>query len=112
MYASADVFLYPSIYEGFGRVMVEAGASGLPVVATATAGAADILRDGETGLLAPVEDASALAQRAGELLADPARRARMGNAAREWIRAQFDPDRAFDAIVSQWRDAAAKGLIG
>jgi glycosyltransferase involved in cell wall biosynthesis len=111
-YAAADVFLYPSIYEGFGRVMVEAGAAGLPVVATATAGARDIIRDRETGYLAPIEDAPALAARARELLADPERRATMGAAARKWIRDQFDPGRSYDAIVSQWREVAAMGLTG
>lgn len=106
IFALADVFLHPSIYEGFGRVLVEAGAAGLPVVATRTAGAVDIVRDGETGYLAPIEDAPALAARAREILADPSRRADMGAAAQEWIRAQFDPDRAVDRIVSQWRDVA------
>jgi glycosyltransferase involved in cell wall biosynthesis len=110
MYAAADVFLYPSIYEGFGRVIVEAGAVGLPVVATATAGATDIVRDRETGYLAPIEGAPALASRALDLLARPELRARMGEAARRWIRVQFDPDRSLDAIVSQWRDVAAAGI--
>lgn len=106
IYTAADVLLHPSIYEGFGRVLVEAGAAGLPVVATRTAGAVDIVRDGETGHLAPIEDAPALAARARELLADPPRRASMGAAAKKWIHAQFDPDRAFDGIVSQWRDVS------
>jgi glycosyltransferase involved in cell wall biosynthesis len=110
MYGAADVFLYSSVYEGFGRVLVEAGAAGLPVAATATAGASDIVRDGETGFLVPVEDARALARRACELLASPELRARMGGAARERIRAQFDPDRLFDAVVAQWRDGAEAGV--
>ncbi len=112
LYAAADVFLYPSIYEGFGRVMVEAGAAGLPVVATATAGALDIVRDGETGFLTPIEDTHALADRVRQLLHDPKLRSAMGAAARKWIRAAFDPDRAYDAIVDQWREVAALGLVG
>jgi glycosyltransferase involved in cell wall biosynthesis len=106
MFAAADVFLYPSIYEGFGRVLVEAGAAGLPVVATATAGATDIVRIGETGYLAPIEDGLTLADRARDLLTDPPGRAKMGAAAQKWIREEFNPDRAFDRIVSQWRDVA------
>jgi glycosyltransferase involved in cell wall biosynthesis len=106
VFGAADVFLHPSIYEGFGRVLVEAGAAGLPVVATATAGATDIVRNGETGFLTPIEDAPALAARARELLADPGRCAMMGTAARKWIRGEFDPDLAFDRIVSQWREVA------
>jgi len=110
MYAAADLFLYPSIYEGFGRVIVEAGAAGLPVIATATAGATDIIRDGETGYLAPVENAPALAAHARKLLSAPELRLEMGAAARKSIRAQFDPNRAYDAIVSQWIEVAATGL--
>jgi glycosyltransferase involved in cell wall biosynthesis len=110
LYTAAAVFLQPSIYEGFGRVMVEAGSAGLPVVATQTAGAADIVRDRETGFLTPIEDASALAARVKDLLADPPGRARMGAAARKWIQGQFDPDRAFDRIVSQWREMAGMAV--
>jgi glycosyltransferase involved in cell wall biosynthesis len=107
LFGAADVFLYSSIYEGFGRVLVEAGAAGLPVVATATAGAADIVRDGETGFLVPVEDAPALVQRTGGLLSDQALRIRMGKAARKRIRKAFDMEKMFAAVVSQWRDAVA-----
>lgn len=110
LFGAADVFLYSSIYEGFGRVLVEAGAAGMPVVATETAGAADIVRDGGTGFLVPVEDAPALAQRAGDLLSDRALRVRMGKAARERIRTAFDSEKMFAAVVSQWRDAAAEGV--
>ncbi len=112
MYAKADIFLYPSIYEGFGRVMVEAGAAGLPVIAAATAGAKDIIREGETGFLAPLENAPALAAHARKLLSEPEFRLAIGAAARKWIRAQFDPDRMYGAVVAQWREAAARGLTG
>ncbi|MGB7537161.1 MAG: glycosyltransferase family 4 protein [Anaerolineales bacterium] len=107
MYGAADVFLYPSIYEGFGRVLVEAGAAGLPVVASATAGARDIVDDGDTGYLVPVEDASALARRACSLLSDPAARRKMGAAARAAVPVKFPPEKMFDGIVSQWRETAS-----
>jgi glycosyltransferase involved in cell wall biosynthesis len=109
LFAAADVFLYPSVYEGFGRVLAEAGAAGLPAVATATAGAGGILRDGETGLLAPLEDVRGLIERTAGLLADPAECARMGAAAREHVRRTFDPDRMSAAIIDQWREVAAGG---
>jgi len=110
LYGAADVFLHPSIYEGFGRVLVEAGAAGLPVVATATAGAKDIIIEGETGLLVPIEDAAALARRACELLSAPERRLRMGAAARKIIPARFDSNKLFEEIVSQWRETADAGV--
>ena len=110
VYGLADIFLYASIYEGFGRVLVEAGAAGLPVVATATAGAREIVEEGRTGILVPIEDASALAQRASELLADPALRRKMGTAAHKIIPIKFSPEKLFDGIVSQWRETAAGGV--
>jgi glycosyltransferase involved in cell wall biosynthesis len=110
IFGAADVFLFPSIYEGFGRVLVEAGAAGLPAVATATAGARDILVDGETGLLAPIEDAAAIADRALALLADPALRKRMGVAAKARVRDRFEPARMFEGVVGQWREVAAGGI--
>jgi glycosyltransferase involved in cell wall biosynthesis len=84
----------------------------LPVVATATAGATDIIRDGETGFLAPIENAPALAERVRQLLRDAPLRSAMGAAAQQWIRAAFDPNRAYDAIVAQWREVAAMGSAG
>jgi glycosyltransferase involved in cell wall biosynthesis len=110
MFSIADVFLYASVYEGFGRVLAEAGAAGLPVVATATAGARDIVEDGRTGFLVPIEDAPALARRASELLADPASRRKMGAAAREIIPMKYSPEKMFDGIVAQWRETAAEGM--
>jgi glycosyltransferase involved in cell wall biosynthesis len=110
VFGAADVFLYPSIYEGFGRVLVEAGAAGLPVVATATAGASDIVTDGVTGFLVPAEYPAALAQRAGRLLSDPELCSRMSAAADARIWERFDPENMFAAIVSQWREVAAAGV--
>jgi 1,4-alpha-glucan branching enzyme len=110
VYNLAEVFLYSSIYEGFGRVLVEAGASGLPVVATTTAGARDILEENRTGFLVPLEDAPALARRACDLLSDPELRRRLGTAAQERVPEKFSPEKLFDGIVSQWRDTAGAGV--
>jgi 1,4-alpha-glucan branching enzyme len=110
LFRAADVFLYSSVYEGFGRVLAEAGASGLPAVATATAGAVDIIRDGETGFLVPLEDAPGLARRACDLIADRELRGRMSAAARKRIRTEFAPEPLYGGIVAQWRETAAAGL--
>ncbi len=109
-YALADVFVLTSSYEGFGRVLVEAGAAARPAVATATAGARDIIRHGETGFLAPVDDSQALAAHVRALLAAPAQARALGRAARQHVRAAFDPERAFNAIVSHWREVAGRRL--
>jgi len=105
-YALAHVFLLTSLYEGCPRVLVEAGAAARPAVATATAGARDIIRHGETGLLAPIEDSQALAGYVSELLKAPAHARELGIAARQHVRTAFDPPRAYEAIVSHWREVA------
>jgi len=67
-YLAHDVFLFPSLYEGFGMVVLEAMACGLSVVATPVGGAADIIEDGVDGFLVPFRDSQALAETALRLL--------------------------------------------
>jgi glycosyltransferase involved in cell wall biosynthesis len=82
-YASADVFLFPSLTETFGNVVLEAMASGLAVVAFDDAAAREHIVDGENGLTATAPDADAFVRRALELARDAQRTARLGAAARE-----------------------------
>lgn len=111
-YRLCAVYVHSSIYEGLGKVMIEAAASGRPVVATRTAGAAEIVVDGETGLLCDVEDAADMAAQIGALLADPARAQEMGRAARAYVLRKFDHARALDAVIETWRRCAALGGRG
>ncbi|MGE0429023.1 MAG: glycosyltransferase family 4 protein [Hydrogenophaga sp.] len=88
-YASADVFLFPSVTETFGNVTVEALASGLPVLAFNTAAAADwVQHDGNGWLVAPNDEAAFLSA-AAHLAAQPARIAQAGSRARAQV-AQLD----------------------
>jgi glycosyltransferase involved in cell wall biosynthesis len=80
LYSRAAVFAMPSIYEGFGLVMLEAMASALPVVAFRTGGAPELVRDGETGYLA---DPATLGDRLARVLEDRAKAREMGRRARE-----------------------------
>ena len=73
----ADVFIFPSFFEGLAQVQVEALASGLPVVATAEAGASELIRPGENGFLIPVGDALATAACIERLVMDVALRAKL-----------------------------------
>jgi glycosyltransferase involved in cell wall biosynthesis len=61
-YRAADVLVFPTLCDGFGLVITEAFAHGLPVVTTRRAGAADFVRHGENGLIIPAGDASAIAE--------------------------------------------------
>jgi glycosyltransferase involved in cell wall biosynthesis len=83
VFAAFDIFVLPSILpEPFGLVVIEAMASGKPVVATAPGGPSETVVDGETGFLVPPSDASAMVQALEVLLADPQRRVSMGDAGR------------------------------
>ena len=87
-YAAADVFVFPTPYDAFGMVISEAMACGLPVVTAATAGAAEIIERGCTGLvIQDPTDVAALAGHLQALAADPAERRRIGDAAAEAMRA-------------------------
>jgi glycosyltransferase involved in cell wall biosynthesis len=81
VFASADLFCFPSTTDTFGQVLLEAAASGLAVVAAAAGGAPELVRHGETGQLVPPDDPAALAIAVAELLAQPELRRRLGAAA-------------------------------
>jgi glycosyltransferase involved in cell wall biosynthesis len=103
LYSHAAVFCCPSVYEPFGIINLEAMACATPVVATATGGILEVVVDGETGLLVPIEqggDASFepdnparfshdLAHAINRLLADPSLRERMGAAGRARVEKLF-----------------------
>jgi glycosyltransferase involved in cell wall biosynthesis len=108
VYKSAAVFLLTSDHESFGRVLVEAGWHGLPVVAPRLAGIEGVVRNGETGYLCAPGDETALADSVVRLLHDPILAARMGAAAQAQMKLKFDPQR----LAAQWVDmllAAAEG---
>jgi glycosyltransferase involved in cell wall biosynthesis len=88
-YRRAQVVVSPSLYEGFGLPAAEAMASGTPVIATHAGALPEVVADGETGIVVPAADPAALAAAIGELLADPARRRRMGQAGRERVMSHF-----------------------
>jgi phosphatidylinositol alpha-1,6-mannosyltransferase len=94
-YQQCDLFVLPNRQvgrdiEGFGIVLLEAQACGKPVVAGASGGTAETLRVPDTGRVVPCDGPDELAAAVGDLLADPARLAAMGAAARRWVVERFD----------------------
>jgi len=94
-----DVFVLPSLEEGFGLAAAEAMAAGLPVVASAVGGLQEIVQDGETGYLVPPRDPVLLAARLRSLLLNPGLQNAMGTAARARVREQFSPPKMVHAIT-------------
>jgi glycosyltransferase involved in cell wall biosynthesis len=103
-YASSDVFVFPSTTDTFGNVVLEAQASGLPVIVTDEGGPQENLIPGRTGLIVPANDMEGFVNAVLSLIRDPEGKARMGFHAREYMK-----DRSFEAaFLSLWdsyRDA-------
>jgi glycosyltransferase involved in cell wall biosynthesis len=95
--AGAEVLVLPSQAEGFGLVLIEAMAAGVPVVATEAPGIRDVVMDGETGLLVPVGSPAALAEAIRRVLADDSLRHRLAVAAFADVRRRFTWETAIDA---------------
>jgi glycosyltransferase involved in cell wall biosynthesis len=105
--ASMDVVAHTSIVaEPFGRVVVEAMMCGRPVVATRGGGVTEIIRDGETGLLVPPGDASALAAALGTILSDPALAQRLGQSGREDVSDRFSLQETCRSVSAFLTEAA------
>ena len=79
MLSSLTLFVSAARSEPFGLSIVEAMAAGLPIVATASEGASEIIEDGASGKLVPVDDAESLAKAINDLLDDPLERSRLGH---------------------------------
>jgi UDP-glucose:(heptosyl)LPS alpha-1,3-glucosyltransferase len=105
-YAACDAFVFPSRYEAFSLVTLEAAASGLPIVAHAINGTEELVRDDENGWLVPT-GADALREKLVLLRDDPARRARMSAAAVASSR-RYDWDRIAGEQFAVFEAAAAR----
>ncbi len=107
-YKACDLFVLPSIYEDRAGVLVEAAASGRPIVATDTLGASEVVRDGETGFLAPTRDPEALAERMLRVLGDAQAAQRMGAAGQRFILAHLDEESIPIRMLEMWRYTAGR----
>jgi len=104
-----DIFVLPSVGEPFGRVIIEAMATGRPVVATRSGGVPEIVVDGQTGLLVPPEDVQSLSGAIQTLLADNQRAQQMGAEGLARARKLFSIDRVAQQIQELYQRILSKG---
>jgi glycosyltransferase involved in cell wall biosynthesis len=103
--AASDLFLFPSLDEGFGLAALEANAAGLPVVGSAIDGLDEAVVDGQTARLFPVNDTGAMARATVELLTDRDKRAAMGAAGRARAERDYSHEASARALTSVYREA-------
>lgn len=112
VYASLDIMVSSSRQEGLPMAILEAMASGLPLVATAVGDVPVVVIDGRTGILVPSEDVDLLAAAMVKLIRDSALRERLGNAARKLIEEEFSSERMAADYLRVYEGVAASGKIG
>ena len=105
----ADVVVQPSLMEGLPHSVVEFLAKGKAIVATRLPGTGEAIEHGEHGILVPPGDGDALARAVAELLADPARRRRLGQAARKRAETEFALETMVDRMERLLEDLASQG---
>jgi glycosyltransferase involved in cell wall biosynthesis len=105
-YQAASLFVFPSRHEGMPNAVLEAMASGLPVIASRIAGNEELVVSGETGLLVPPGDVRALREALGDLLGDETKRARMGRAARKRAKENYGWPVAADRYLEILQEVA------
>ncbi|HRY63286.1 MAG TPA: glycosyltransferase family 4 protein [Patescibacteria group bacterium] len=104
---ACDLFVLPSRHESFGKVLLEAAASGKPAVASATTGAKEIIINGKTGFLVPVNNGKKFANQVLSLLNDEDLAHRLGTEAYAHVWHQYDWDQSIKNVVSFWQKIVA-----
>ena len=102
--AQADIVVLPSYREGTPRILIEAAAMAIPIVATDIAGCRGLVQDEINGLLVPVRNAKALAAALQRLIADRELRQLMGTAGREIVLAEFDEEIVLEKTFAVYKE--------
>jgi glycosyltransferase involved in cell wall biosynthesis len=107
--AAADIFVFPSLYEGLGGSVIEAMAMRLPVIASDLEALREVVEDGGSGLLVPRGSAAGLSRTIVELLTDASVRGRLGARGRDLFEQRFTIDRSVERMVGLYRAVAGGG---
>ncbi len=109
-YQCADIYVHSSNYEGFGKVLIEAAASGLPVISTNTAGARIAINDGVTGVLVPIDNPKALYQAMLSMLTKKNSISEMSKNGKQRVIKEFGQDINITRMVSMWKKVANSNI--
>lgn len=108
LYAAADIFAFPSLYEGLGCSLIEAMALEAPIVGSDAPAIDEVLEHGELGVVVPRGDDVALGRAISDLLDDPARRGDLGRRGRARFEERYEIDRVADATVELYRSLVSR----
>lgn len=107
VYAQAHVVCLPSYREGLPKVLLEAAASGRPIVTTDVPGCREVVREGSNGLLVPVRDSDRLAGALRKLVENRQLRQRLGETGREIVLKEFSEERVVGETLQVYRELVA-----
>lgn len=111
-YHACDLFVLPSDYEGFGKVLLEAAMAEKPAVATNLSGPLDIIVNHKTGFLVPPRSPEQLAQKIIALIENPELGISLGTNAKKHVMKNFNPERNIQRIANLWKDVSLVGNKG
>lgn len=108
IYSLMDIFILPSLTEGFGLALVEAMAMGIPVIATNVGGIPEIIEHGKTGYLVPPADAKAISKAIIDLLSDKTKSELMGKAGQNFAKQEFSIYKSVTQIEQVYKNLVSK----
>ena len=109
IYQGADVLVFPTVYDAFGLVIIEAMACGIPVITTTHSGGPDVIDDGTDGFIIPIRNVDAIEEKVRWMAQHKADARDMGRAARDKIVRDFTRERYAERLVNTYRQIISDG---